>query len=65
MICHLWNVKGQLLHSGDHIVPCILTVDYTFNVAWSMVSKIADKSNSVRAVNSPLSMQIMVSSNQC
>ena len=26
----LWNV---LLHSGDHIVPRILTVDYTFNVA--------------------------------
>ena len=28
----LWNVQGPLLHSGDHIVPVILTVDYTFNV---------------------------------
>ena len=28
----LWNVKGPLLHSGDHIVPRILTVDYTFNM---------------------------------
>ena len=27
----LWNVQGPLLHSGDHIVPRILTVDYTFN----------------------------------
>ena len=27
----LWNVQGPLLHSGDHIVPCILTVDYNFN----------------------------------
>ena len=26
----LWNVQGPLLHSGDHIVPCIWTVDYTF-----------------------------------
>ena len=26
----LWNVQGPLLHSGDHIVPRILTVDYTF-----------------------------------
>ena len=25
----LWNVQGPLLHSGDHIVPHILTVDYT------------------------------------
>ena len=28
----LWNVQGPLLHSGDHIVPRILTVDYTFNI---------------------------------
>ena len=27
----LWNVQGPLLHSGDHTVPRILTVDYTFN----------------------------------
>ena len=26
----LWNVQWPLLHSGDHIVPRILTVDYTF-----------------------------------
>ena len=26
----LWNDQGSLLHSGDHILPCILTVDYTF-----------------------------------
>ena len=26
----LWNVQGSLLHSGDHIVPRILTADYTF-----------------------------------
>ena len=26
----LWNVQGPLLHSGDHIVPRILIVDYTF-----------------------------------
>ena len=26
----LWNVQGPLLHFGDHIVPRILTVDYTF-----------------------------------
>ena len=25
----LRNVQGPLLHSGDHIVPRILTVDYT------------------------------------
>ena len=30
----LWNVQGPLLHSGDHIVPRILTVDYTFNPWW-------------------------------
>ena len=29
----LWNVQGPLLHSRDHIVPRILTVDYTFNYA--------------------------------
>ena len=28
----LWNVQGSLLHSGDHIVPRILAVDYTFNL---------------------------------
>ena len=28
----LWNVQGPLLHSGDHIVPRILTVDYTFKL---------------------------------
>ena len=28
----LWNVQGPLLHSGDHIVPRILRVDYTFNM---------------------------------
>ena len=28
----LWNVQGPLLDSGDHIVPHILTVDYTFNI---------------------------------
>ena len=28
----LWNVQGPLLHSGDHIVLRILTVDYTFNM---------------------------------
>ena len=28
----LWNVQGPLLHSGDHIVPGNLTVDYTFNM---------------------------------
>ena len=27
----LWNVQGPLLHSRDHIVPRILTNDYTFN----------------------------------
>ena len=27
----LWNVQGPLLHSGDTLVQCILTVDYTFN----------------------------------
>ena len=27
----LLNVQGPLLHSGDHIVLRILTVDYTFN----------------------------------
>ena len=32
----LWNVQGPLLHSGDHIVPRILTVDYTFNEASGM-----------------------------
>ena len=26
----LWKVQGPLLHTGDHIVPRILTVDYTF-----------------------------------
>ena len=26
----LWNVQGAL--SGNHIVPRILTVDYTFNI---------------------------------
>ena len=26
----LWNVQGPLLHSWDHIVQRILTVDYTF-----------------------------------
>ena len=26
----LWNVQGPLLHSGDTLVQCILTVDYTF-----------------------------------
>ena len=30
-----WNVQGPLLHSGDHIVPRILTVDYTFNILWT------------------------------
>ena len=29
----LWNVQGALLQSGDHIVPRILTVDYTFNMS--------------------------------
>ena len=28
----LWNVQGPLLHSEDHIVPRIVTVDYTFKV---------------------------------
>ena len=27
----LWNVQGPLLHSGDTLVQCILTVDYTFS----------------------------------
>ena len=31
MICNGGNVQGPLLHSGDHIVQRILTVDYTFN----------------------------------
>ena len=31
----LWDVQWPLLHSGDHIVPRILTVDYTFNSATS------------------------------
>ena len=30
----LWNVQGPLLHSGDHIVPRILIVDYTFNIGF-------------------------------
>ena len=29
----LWNVQGALLQSGDHIVPRILTVDYTFDMS--------------------------------
>ena len=40
----LWNVQGPLLHSGDHIVPRILTVDYTFksvmNVCWLMCATV-------------------------
>ena len=33
----LWNVQGPLLHSGDTLVHCILTVDYTITTgeAWS------------------------------
>ena len=27
-----WDVQRPLLHSGDHIVPRILTVYYTFNI---------------------------------
>ena len=30
----LWNVQGPLLHSGDHIVPRILIVDYSFNIGF-------------------------------
>ena len=26
----LWNVQGPLLHSGDTLAQCIMTVDYTF-----------------------------------
>ena len=38
----LWNVQGPLLHSGDHIVPRILTVDYTFikDLAFTRVCKV-------------------------
>ena len=35
-----WNVQGPLLHSGDHIVPRILTVDYTFNTLTHLISKL-------------------------
>ena len=38
----LWNVQGPLLHSGDHIVPRILTVDYTFNDQRSSCNVTAD-----------------------
>ena len=34
----LWNVQGPLLHSGDHIVPHILTVDYTFKLIAKLLS---------------------------
>ena len=30
----LWNVQGQMLHSEDTLVQCILTVDYTFKHKW-------------------------------
>ena len=30
----LWNVQGLLLHSGDTLVQCILTADYTFKEAF-------------------------------
>ena len=36
----LWNVQGPLLHSGVHIVPRILTVDYTFNVALGSLNRL-------------------------
>ena len=32
----LWNVQGPPLHSGDHIVQRILTVDYTFKIKISI-----------------------------
>ena len=45
----LWNVQGPLLHSGDHIVPHILTVDYTFKLpAWKIYS-LENRSSRVRA----------------
>ena len=33
----LWNVQGPLLHSGDSLVQCILTVDYTFKTVAQLI----------------------------
>ena len=38
----LWNVQGPLLPSEDHIVPRILTVDYTFNIYYFTIKTYID-----------------------
>ena len=46
----LWNVEGPLLHSGDQIVPIIMTVDYTFNLRL-IVGLIFDDGTNIRTNN--------------
>ena len=54
----LWNVQGPLLHSGDHIVPRILTVDFTFNL--EIFDKIDDGIFGIKLTNKCTDMSIII-----
>ena len=46
----LWNIQGPLLHSGDDIVPRILTVDCTFKAHLNIMHVMRTPHNLVPSV---------------